>query len=221
MKETIGALKEKIDGGKLKPGVSLGQHVVIAKGLQGAHEAEFSQQMKDLKEIAPPDAVVKGRVKKLESILGKLDRKPKYGTAEGMQDITGMRVTVNSLEDVDKTVAGIKGKYRIVEEDNYIHSPKPENGYRSYHLIIETSPGVMKEVQIRTHDQNKHAEWAHDVYKPQTKAQKEALEKHGDEIQAYSKAVAEHFHAKALGRPVGPKPRPSAAIREHFGEIAD
>lgn len=218
--ETVEGLKKSIDAGKLKPGVSLGQHVAIAKDMRDRHGAEFAQTKADLKAMAPADASVKGRVKETESILGKLDRKPKYGTAEKLQDTTGLRVVTKDLKGVESTIAALKDKFKVVAEDNYIAQPQG-GAYRSHHLVIETPTGLQKEIQVRTEAQNRHAEWSHGVYKPKTGEQKEYLSKNADAISAYSKGVSDHFHALATGRGGTSMPTPPPGLKEHFGVVAE
>jgi ppGpp synthetase/RelA/SpoT-type nucleotidyltranferase len=220
VKETVDGLKRSIEAGRLKPGVTLGRHVAIAKDMQQKHAAEFDKTKDELKKMAPADASVKGRVKETESILGKLERKPKYGTAEKLQDTTGLRVVTKDLEGVRSTVAKLKERFKVVEEDNYIDKPQGET-YRSHHLVVETPSGLQKEIQVRTEAQNRHAEWAHGVYKPKTEAQKDFLRKNADAIQAYSKAVSDHFHAQATGRSGTRMPTPPPGMHEHFGAVAD
>jgi ppGpp synthetase/RelA/SpoT-type nucleotidyltranferase len=220
MKQTVDALKKSIAAGKLKEGVSLGQHVAIAKGLQSAHAAEFAETKAALKAAAPADATVKGRVKETESILGKLERKPKYGDATGLQDTTGLRVVTKDLAGVRSTVAALKEKFKVVGEDNYIDKPQGEV-YRSHHLIIETPSGLQKEIQVRTEAQNRHAEWSHGAYKPKPGAQTEYFNANKDAMHAYSKAVGEHFHALAEGRGGTSMPTPPHGMKEHFGVVAE
>jgi ppGpp synthetase/RelA/SpoT-type nucleotidyltranferase len=218
MKDTVEGLKKTIDAGKLTPGVSLGQHVAIAKDMRDKHGAEFAQTKADIKALSPADA----SVKETESILGKLDRKPKYGTAEGLQDTTGLRVVTKDLKGIESTVAAIKDKFKVVAEDNYVHTPnKTDGAYRSHHLIIETPSGLQKEIQVRTEAMNRHAEWSHAVYKPKTDEEKAFLEKHADAISAYSRGVSDHFHALATGRGGTKMPTPPAGLKEVFGVVSE
>ncbi len=109
-----------------------------------------------------PIEFVTGRVKKISSILDKakkrnveLDR-----VEEEIEDIAGIRIMCQFVEDIDKVVDLIRkrnGKdLTIVEERDYIKNIK-ESGYRSYHIIIkycvQTAFGekeILAEIQIRT-----------------------------------------------------------------------
>ena len=89
---------------------------------------------------------VDGRVKSVSSILEKAQKKkiPFEMIEEEMEDIAGIRIICQFVEDIDKVA-------QIIEK-----RAKP-SGYRSYHLIIyytvETIDGPRKlqaEIQIRT-----------------------------------------------------------------------
>lgn len=109
-----------------------------------------------------PIEMIKSRVKKPSSIVGKLQRRNLPISLESMidnlDDVAGIRVICSFVDDIyavadmlvrqdDVTVIAIK---------DYIRNPKP-NGYRSYHLIIEVpvffsdeKKNMRVEVQIRT-----------------------------------------------------------------------
>ena len=103
---------------------------------------------------------VDGRVKKISSILEKAQKKqiPLSQITEKIEDIAGIRITCQFVEDIDKVVSMIKKRSDmvVVEEKDYISNIK-ESGYRSYHLIVkyrvETIQGMRDipvEIQIRT-----------------------------------------------------------------------
>ena len=119
---------------------------------------------------------IKSRVKSLESIIEKLNRKNLQFTMEAIEenihDIAGLRVIVNFPEDVYKIRDGLLKQDDVIllKEKDYIKNPK-KNGYRSLHLIIQTpiflSTGkkmMEVEVQIRTIAQNFWASLEHQVY---------------------------------------------------------
>lgn len=85
-----------------------------------------------------PDAIVVQRLKRLESITGKIQRFPNMQLYK-MQDLGGCRVIVDTIEDVYNSV-NIYKKSRIRhilnKEDDYIASPKT-SGYRSYHMVYQ------------------------------------------------------------------------------------
>jgi len=103
---------------------------------------------------------VTGRVKPIPSILdkSKLRNIPLDKLDEQMQDIAGLRIMCQFVDDINKVVEllRMRNDFEIVEEKDYI-SNKKASGYRSYHVIIrypvQTIHGekkVLAEVQIRT-----------------------------------------------------------------------
>lgn len=220
-KITIDSLTKAIANGKLAKGVSLGQHIKIAKDFRKKHEAGAAKLLGDLTDIAGPGAKVKARTKNLESMLGKMVRKPKYKTADMLKDGTGARIVHDTIDEVKRTVAKIKEKYEILAEDeeDYISKPKDE-GYRSHHLVIKDSDGLPKEIQIRTKNQDSWADWFHDAYKPTTPVQKKLVEKGKPVINAYAKQMADHFFAKDSGQNPGPPPPCPQIVKDAIGCMA-
>lgn len=107
-----------------------------------------------------PIELVSGRVKKISSILEKAQKKNINldEIEEKMDDIAGIRIICQFVEDIDKVVEIIRKRQdmQIKFEKDYIANRK-ESGYRSYHLIIyyqvETLHGaktIQAEIQIRT-----------------------------------------------------------------------
>lgn len=99
------------------------------------------------------------RLKRLESIIGKLQRPNNTGLLK-MQDLGGCRVIVPSIEtlyaSIDKVRnALIDNGHNIIKETDYLNIPRENSGYRSYHMIVEyVGPeeynGMRVEIQIRT-----------------------------------------------------------------------
>lgn len=107
-----------------------------------------------------PIEFVTGRVKPVASILDKAKRKniPLETIEEEMQDIAGLRIMCQFVDDIKTVVTMLKDRkdLDIVEERDYINHKK-ESGYRSYHLVarypVQTFKGLKKilvEIQIRT-----------------------------------------------------------------------
>lgn len=107
-----------------------------------------------------PIEFVTGRVKSVESIKEKMQRRqvPLERIREGIEDIAGLRVMVQFVDDIDEVLALIRqrGDMKVVMERDYVNHKK-ESGYRSYHVIVEypvdTISGpktVLAEIQIRT-----------------------------------------------------------------------
>jgi putative GTP pyrophosphokinase len=107
-----------------------------------------------------PIEFVTGRVKPIASILDKANKKgiPLDQLAEEMQDIAGLRMMCQFVDDIKKVVELLRKRndFEIVEERDYI-THKKLSGYRSYHLVIrypvQTINGekkILVEIQIRT-----------------------------------------------------------------------
>lgn len=109
-----------------------------------------------------PIETIKTRLKSVESIMGKLQRKnlpldidvvEKY-----IYDVAGIRIICPFINDIYCLADCLlkQDDVELIERKDYIENPKP-NGYRSLHLIVETpiflqnEKRLMKvEVQLRT-----------------------------------------------------------------------
>ncbi len=107
-----------------------------------------------------PIELVTGRVKRISSILEKAKKKgiPLSRVEQEMEDIAGIRIICQFVEDIDVVVDLIKSRsdMSIKYEKDYITNSK-ESGYKSYHMIIyydvHTALGkkrIQAEIQIRT-----------------------------------------------------------------------
>lgn len=106
-----------------------------------------------------PNAIVVQRLKRLDSIVGKLQRFPDMSLYR-MGDLGGCRVIVDSIEDVYASVQKYKTsriRHILKRETDYIQNPK-ESGYRSYHLMYQFqsdtketyNKNMLIEIQFRT-----------------------------------------------------------------------
>ena len=112
-----------------------------------------------------PNALVAQRLKRLPSILRKLERQRTMQLAR-MQDIGGIRAVLAKVSDVRALEASYRNSrfaHQLVGEHDYIANPKI-SGYRSIHLVyryknknVPDYDGLHVELQIRTRLQ--HA-WA-------------------------------------------------------------
>lgn len=108
-----------------------------------------------------PNAIVVQRLKRLDSIIDKLNRnKDHIMELYRMQDLGGCRVIVNSIEDVYRAVDKYKNsrvRHILKKEYDYIKIPK-ESGYRSYHMVYKFysdrkdtyNKNMLIEIQFRT-----------------------------------------------------------------------
>ena len=111
-----------------------------------------------------PIEFVTGRVKPIESIKEKMVLRGirEENLAQDMQDIAGLRVMVQFVDDVEEVLDALRKRHdmRIIQERDYIKNRKA-SGYRSYHVIIEYpvdtikgSKTILAEIQIRTLSMN-------------------------------------------------------------------
>ena len=93
-----------------------------------------------LKGSYSPIERVEGRVKKIASILDKMQKKDINinELEEKIEDIAGIRIICQFVEDIYRIVEMIEGRndMKILKKKDYIEVPK-NSGYRSYHLIVE------------------------------------------------------------------------------------
>lgn len=107
-----------------------------------------------------PIEFITGRVKTPESILEKMEVRniPEEEFLEGVQDVAGLRVMCQFVEDIYEVVRLLQQRndFNILIERDYIHNKK-KSGYRSYHVVIEYpvqriegEQKILVEIQIRT-----------------------------------------------------------------------
>lgn len=216
--DSIPGLADAVKSGKLGS-KTVEEHVAIGEKFLGEHAKNLSKSLSRLEGLMPEGVKVKGRVKTLESALGKLVRKPKYGTVDKLQDGTGMRVIAKDTAVLEKSIAALKKNYKVVAEDDYISKPlggETGLGYRSYHAIIEDEDGLQKEVQLRTPNQNTHADWCHDVYKPVNAEQERAMKENADEIAKYARDMGDFFEKVDKAEKPGSQPPCPPPVKQYF-----
>lgn len=129
------------------------------------------------------DYTIDYRIKYLYSLWAKLKRKNM--DMDEIYDISALRVIVNSIEECYQVLGIIHNEWRPVpgKIKDYIANPKP-NGYQSIHTAIFAGDGSIVEIQIRTKEMQREAEFgatAHVLYdesgKPKTGGSKKTVPK--------------------------------------------
>ncbi len=96
---------------------------------------------------------------------------------EKINDLVALRVIMQNVADCYKTLGIIHKYFKPIsgEINDYIARPKP-NGYKSLHTTVFLEKDIVSEIQIRTNEMNKEAEYgvcAHWSYKEKVNLKKE------------------------------------------------
>ncbi len=125
-------------------------------------EKHLDKSQKYLKRALAEHSVTKFRmdyrVKSMYSLYKKIQ---KYkGDVEAIYDISALRIMVQTIPECYRVLGIVHGIWKPLPEriKDYIASPKL-NGYRSIHTTVFTGDGSIIEVQIRTEEMNKEAEY--------------------------------------------------------------
>lgn len=111
--------------------------LIILNNWRAAHAYPLQVICSNLRQ-KNPEAIVVQRLKRLESITGKIQRFPEMQLYK-MQDLGGCRVIVDTIEQVYNAVDKYKSsriRHILKREYDYITNPK-ESGYRSYHMVYQ------------------------------------------------------------------------------------
>ncbi len=107
------------------------------------------------------------RIKGLYSLWRKLERKE--GDLDKIYDIAALRIIVKDVADCYRVLGIVNNLWQPLPNKikDYIAFPKP-NGYQSLHTTVFSGYGGIVEVQIRTEEMHREAEFgitAHVIYK--------------------------------------------------------
>ncbi|MEY8517525.1 (p)ppGpp synthetase [Lachnospiraceae bacterium 29-84] len=155
---------------------------------------------------------IQSRIKKKESIEGKLKKKEKEATImnakDYLQDIAGVRVICYFVDDIYNLSDALKRQSDliVIREQDYIANPKP-NGYRSYHVIVGIPVYCLDgmeyfpvEVQFRTMSMDFWASMEHRIL---YKRERDDREKLAAELKGYAENLVEiesRFEQHSVGR---------------------
>ncbi len=186
--------------------------------------AQAAHKLASALEEAGIRAELSGRPKHIHSIHEKMRRKQR--TLEEISDLHALRAIVDSVAQCYATLDVVHGLWKQVPEeyDDYIARPKP-NGYRSLHTVVVADGGRLLEVQIRTREMHRHAEYgiaSHWQYKERGTSVPDATrEQAGDaeriawmrQLLAWQSDVGRSLDAQAPGALVPPGEAPEASER--------
>lgn len=118
------------------------QALAVVNNWRAAHAYPlntFQATLRDKLRRLGVDAVVGERLKRLPSILSKLQRQPNMNLQQ-MQDIAGLRAVVHdarAIATIRENYESSRFQHELRGVDDYIADPKID-GYRSLHLNIDT-----------------------------------------------------------------------------------
>ena len=133
-------------------------------------ESEVKHIIEDLQKYLAEGGIkaeITGRTKHIYSIYQKMMQKDK--SFENVRDLRGVRLIVQDIPSCYAALGIIHTHWRPIpnEFDDYIAAPK-DNFYQSLHTSVIYSDGKPLEVQIRTEEMHRNAEYgiaAHWLYK--------------------------------------------------------
>ena len=110
-------------------------------------------------------AEISGRSKHLYGVYRKMLRS--QGGLDRVSDLLAVRVLVNTEWDCYAVLGHVHALWTPLEGqfDDYIARPK-RNGYRSLHTTVRSVDGIPLEVQIRTHEMHREAEYGVAAWRP-------------------------------------------------------
>ena len=153
----------------LKPEVyyDLVEKINLRKGEREAFVQSIVDEVKTRMEEADIEAEVNGRVKHFFSIYKKMVNQDK--TLDQIYDLFAVRIIVDTVKDCYAALGVIHELYKPIPGrfKDYIAMPKP-NMYQSLHTTLIGSNGQPFEIQIRTFEMHRTAEYgiaAHWKYK--------------------------------------------------------
>ena len=146
---------------------SLVEQISMRKSAREQYIQGIVDEVRGIIENAEIEAKVDGRVKHFFSIYKKMKNQNK--TLDQIYDLFAVRIIVNSVKDCYAALGVIHSVYKPIPGrfKDYIAMPKA-NMYQSLHTTLIGSTGQPFEVQIRTYEMHKAAEYgiaAHWKYK--------------------------------------------------------
>ena len=146
------------------------EKIAMRKSAREEYIAELVSEVKRIMKDADIEAAIEGRVKHFFSIYKKMVNQNK--TLDQIYDLFAIRIIVESVRDCYAALGAIHEAYNPIPGrfKDYIAMPKP-NMYQSLHTTLIGKNGQPFEIQIRTFEMHKTAEFgiaAHWKYKEES-----------------------------------------------------
>ncbi|MDY6917143.1 MAG: bifunctional (p)ppGpp synthetase/guanosine-3',5'-bis(diphosphate) 3'-pyrophosphohydrolase [Chloroflexota bacterium] len=148
----------------------IGRLIAAGREERQRYVAQVTKTIKDELTSAGIEADVSGRLKHTYSILKKMDRYAAQGKElSEIYDLLGFRILVNDLADCYEALGVIHSMWRPLpgEFNDYIANPR-DGVYRAIHTTVMYRGTTPLEIQIRSHEMHRVAEYglaAHWRYK--------------------------------------------------------
>ncbi len=141
--------------------------IAVRKSVREKYIQSIVDEVSSHVRAAGIEAKIDGRIKHFFSIYKKMKNQDK--TLDQIYDLFAVRIIVNTVKDCYAALGAIHEMYKPIPGrfKDYIAMPK-ENMYRSLHTTLIGSAGQPFEIQIRTYEMHKAAEYgiaAHWKYK--------------------------------------------------------
>ena len=117
----------------------------------------FNILVEECRKVDKKMGITTYRVKRIESIISKLQREPKMQLSR-MSDVAGCRCILYSNDKVYALKEQLEKRLCVKTVNDYIAYPKP-NGYKSLHLIVSTFEDTSKTIEIQLRSTSDH-NWA-------------------------------------------------------------
>lgn len=152
------------------------------------------------------DAAVSQRLKRIPTILDKLQREPTMQLAN-MQDIGGCRAVLASIDEIRAVEKRLR--VRTLRSYDYVETPR-DSGYRGVHVIVAYD-GRLTEVQLRTGLMH---QWAYTVERLSGRLGEDLKGGKGPEpLLRWLKAVSEAMALEEAGKP------PDKELMDHLASL--
>lgn len=145
----------------------IAEHITAKGDKRQAEIEDIIHKIEDMLAKADVKSKITGRPKHIYSIYMKMRNKDK--SFDSIRDLRAIRIIVDDIETCYKVLGIVHMHYQPIpgEFDDYI-AAKKENNYQSLHTAIVYEDGKPLEIQIRTWEMHKNAEYgvaAHWRYK--------------------------------------------------------